>query len=140
MYLNQNLKFRKIKGFKNRGLLKRTSIVLTNNLFYWERKKSYIIFNKNNSYVELNFLRFIFFKFRRCFVRKKYFLTLHIAPNYMFSKKSKNARMGKGVGSFKRPVRSVKMHQPLIYSTMFSIKRFLRLRKVLLAKKPGSFL
>lgn len=139
MYVQMNLKFRKLNCFKKRGYLKKTKIKLTLLLNRWESKQSFCIFFKNASYLELNFLRFIFFKFRRCFMRKKYYLTLNIVPNFMFSKKSKNARMGKGIGSFKRPVRLIKMYKPFIYSTCFSKKRFCILKNILLKKSPNTF-
>lgn len=140
MYIDYNLKFRKMRGFKKRSFSKRTFFKFTNSLTHWEKKSSFCIFFKNNSYVELNLLRFIFFKIRRCFVRKKYYVTLNIKPNFSFSKKSKNARMGKGNGAFKRPVKLIKIAKPLIISTKFSKNRFKKVLLSLKGKNPHMFI
>ena len=140
MYIDYNLKLRKMRGFKRRGIEKRTFFRFTNYLPLWERKKSFCIFFKNSTWLELRFIKFVFFKFRRCFVRKKYFLTLNIKPNFSFSKKSKNARMGKGNGSFKRPVKLIKVAKPFIMSTKFSKNRFKNILSILRGKNPHIFL
>lgn len=57
----------------------------------------------------------------------------------MFSKKSKNARMGKGVGAFQRAVRLVKASKPFISTSRFSKKRFQILKKIISLKSPNTF-
>lgn len=136
MYIFRKLKFRKINYFKKRSIKKRSSFTLPSTPYFWEFKESFLLFSKNITYLELNSIRYIFYKFRRCFVRKKYYLSFRIVPNFMFSKKSKNARMGKGTGVFQRPVRSIKTHLPLVVSSTFSKKRFLNLKLTILQKYP----
>lgn len=73
-------------------------------------------------------------------MRKKYFLTINIKPNFSLSKKSKNARMGKGNGSFKRPIKLVRIAKPFIMSSKFSKSRFSGILRVVRGKNPHVFM
>lgn len=140
MYVEKNLKFRKINIFKSRSFQKRSKFYIRKKLPKWLKKNSLCIFFKNSTFVELNFLKFILFRIRRCFVRKNYYLTIRLKPNFMFSKKSTNARMGKGSGAFKRPVRKIKIDKPLISSYKLPLSRFNGLKKILRKKYPNVIL
>lgn len=106
MYLNKIKIQKKIKRFKKRRYQK-VAFNQNNFLFGGNRSLSFrwsYIFNKLSMLIELKIYKFFIFKLRRITRRKKFKSFVNICCNHCFSRKSKNARMGKGKGKFSRYV------------------------------------
>lgn len=73
--------------------------------------------------MELKFYRFFFLKLRKLSKKKKFFSFVFICCNHCFSKKSRNARMGKGKGKFLRYVCRKDSLKPLFIFSKLSINR-----------------
>jgi penicillin-binding protein-related factor A (putative recombinase) len=64
-------------------------------------RRTYIYYPSGGN-IELVIYKYIIKAFRRRSRRKRYKLNFFFKPNYVITKKSKNARMGKGKGKFRR--------------------------------------
>ena len=76
--------------------------------------------------MELRLHKLILRKFRRRAKRRKFKVTFFFLPNYSYSKKSTNARMGKGKGKVRRLMALVKTYQPLVAFRGIGLARILR--------------
>jgi len=64
-------------------------------------RRTYVYYPSGGN-MELIIYKYIIKAFRRKSRRRRYKLNFFIKPNYIITKKSKNARMGKGKGKFRR--------------------------------------
>lgn len=107
MFFNKVSNKKKLKKFKQRRA-PRTYTLGTRKTHY-----SYI-YAKCGGLAELRLHKLILRKFRRRAKRRKFKMIFFFLPNYSYSKKSTNARMGKGKGKFRRLLARLKTHQPLV--------------------------
>lgn len=92
--------------------------------------KAYI-YHRVGGLMELRVHKLILRKFRRRAKRRKFRVTFFFLPNYSYSKKSTNSRMGKGKGKVRRLMALVRTCQPLVSFRGISFARILRFtRKV----------
>ncbi len=85
--------------------------------------KFWYVFSSHSVYLELKFYRFFFLKLRKLSRRKKFLSLVFIYCNHCFSKKAKNARMGKGKGKFVRYVCRRRSLKPVFIFSKISIFR-----------------
>ena len=111
--------------FKKR--FKRSSC-LSESIFRFLKKnnkyqKLWYVFSSHSVYLELKFYRFFFLKLRKLSRRKKFLSLVFIYCNHCFSKKARNARMGKGKGKFVRYVCKKRSLKPVFIFSKISILR-----------------
>jgi len=123
MYTKSNnyLKLKK-KIFSHR------TTVLNRPNFYSSRMYGVAI--KKTVRIELNLLKYLLPKLRKIFKKKKILIYITLRPNYILTKKQKNARMGKGSGKFSRFV-----YRPVQFPLVFFFKNYISLNRVLLLIK-----
>lgn len=104
-------------------------------------KESFIFFKKPCRFEVKKFI-FLKRKFKKLFKKSKYFygkkIIVFLNKNYPFSKKSKNARMGKGKGKYKRSVLKFEKNHILFKISGFKIEKIIFFLKRLF--KYGIFL
>lgn len=125
------------------------NFLIKKNHIFKRRKKKTPIYNNNNTLstgiYNLNQIRFefIYLKVFKKIFRKKYMkkkciqkntkFWMMIKPNFILSMKSKNSRMGSGVGMYTRVCSIIKPQKPLIlvkdYSKIFLLKSVNYLKK-----------
>lgn len=114
LYLNKIKIQKKIKLFKKR---KFTSISFNLNQNNFLKKKNFFLFryvySRFSMFLELKFYRFFFLRLRRLSKKRKFKSFVFLCCNHIFSKKSKNSRMGKGKGKFVRFVFRTKTLKPI---------------------------
>jgi len=86
-------------------------------------QKLWYVFSSHSVYLELKFYRFFFLKLRKLSRRKKFLSLVFIYCNHCFSKKARNARMGKGKGKFVRYVCKKRSLKPVFIFSKISILR-----------------
>lgn len=142
MYLNKIKIQKHIKQFKNRRDTKtifKKNIFLINNKEIFKNKISFI-FLQLKTYLELKVYSFFIKKIRRLSKKRKFKSFVNICCNHCFSKKSKNARMGKGKGKFVRFVyRSIPLKPIFIFLKVSKI-RIAKLTIYLNKKTKNKFL
>lgn len=74
--------------------------------------------------------------FRKFFKRHKVCCWFRIQPNCAISSKSKNSRMGRGVGSINRTAFLLKAHHPLVIFSNISPNRLKHLTNMLTKRMP----
>jgi hypothetical protein len=130
---------KKLKKFKNR----RAPQVWSSGI---KKTHYHYIYTKVGGLLELRIHKLILRKFRRRSKRRRFKIIFFFLPNYSFSKKSTNSRMGKGKGKFRRLLSLLKTKQPLVAfrgiafaRILFFIKRIWLSNNVRLiaAKAPG---
>jgi len=130
-----------------------THLVKKNHIFKNRKKNFYQYFNilffnnyKTSGIYFLNRMRFeiVYLKtFKKvlkqkkikkgkAFSKRKYWLT--IRPNFLLTMKSKNARMGSGVGSYVRVCYNVYANKPCVLLRSFSLQRVRNILKYLKLK------
>jgi hypothetical protein len=91
-------------------------------------KESFIFFKKPCRFEIKKFL-FLKKRFKKLFKKSKYFykkkIIVYLNRNYPFSKKSKNSRMGKGKGKFKRWVLKFEKNHILFKIYGFKIEKMI---------------
>lgn len=125
------------------------NFLIKKNHIFKRRKKKTPVYNNNNTLstgiYNLNQIRFefIYLKVFKKIFRKKYMkkkciqkntkFWMMIKPNFILSMKSKNSRMGSGVGMYTRVCSIIKPQKPLIlvkdYSKNFLLKSVNYLKK-----------
>jgi hypothetical protein len=101
--------------------------------------KFWYVFLSNSVYLELKFYRFFFLKLRKLSRRKKFLSLVFIYCNHCFSKKARNARMGKGKGKFVRYVCKKRSLKPIFIFTKISLCRVYRFISFLNKKTTRRF-
>lgn len=133
MYLNKIEIQKKITRFKRR---KPTKLGLRLNLFKIKQHNfaftKYVhIYFKDLNNLELKFYKFFIINLRRFSKKKKMIAYIFLTANHCFSKKSTNARMGKGKGKFRRLVNNRKALKPLFIFYKFSLIRIIKFKHYL---------
>ena len=138
MYLNKLNVQKTVTNFKKRYI---TTTRFVESQFVWLKstnkfnKYSYI-FSKNQVHIELKVYKLFFLNLRRLSRKKNFFSFVLLFCNHTFSKKARNARMGKGKGKMARFVCKKKNLQPLFIFKFLSV---LRIKKfVCLLKKKSN--
>lgn len=120
LYLNKikNVSISKFKKRKNPRLFfkKKLFDCLFNKLNY--------IYCSKTMLIEMKYYRFFFLKLRKLSKKRGFLSFVFVRCNHCFSKKSKNARMGKGKGKFLRYVSSQKKLKPIFGFLGISFLRF----------------
>lgn len=140
LYLNKIKIQKKIKLFKKRKSNKITFNLIKNN--FCKKKNFYLfryVYTKLCLFLELKFYRFFFLKLRRLSKRKKFKSFVFLCCNHIFSKKSKNSRMGKGKGKFVRFVFRSKVLKPIFIFKKISKYRVIKFVKYLNKKSEKKF-
>lgn len=75
---------------------------------------------------EMRLHKIIIRKFRRRTRRRRFKIIFFFLPNYSYSRKSTNSRMGKGKGKFRRLLTLLKAHHPLAGFRGISLARINR--------------
>jgi ribosomal protein L16/L10AE len=88
-----------------------------------------VIYYKSGGVTELRLHKAILRKFRRRAKRRRFKIIFFFFPNYSYSKKSTNARMGKGKGKVRRLLALVRTTQPLVAIRGFGFRRILQFVK-----------
>lgn len=122
MFFHKFSNRKKLRKFKQRT----TPRIHTSNL----TKLGYsVIFFKSGGVSELRVHKAILRKFRRRAKRRRFKIMFFFFPNYSYSKKSTNARMGKGKGKVRRLLAKVKTTQPLVAIRGIAFHRILQFLK-----------
>lgn len=140
LYLNKIKLQKKLKLFKKRKKLKITFNI--KNYFFMKKKLYYYskyIFSRFAMFLELKVYRFFFLKLRRLSKRKKFKSFVLLSCNHMFSKKSKNSRMGKGKGKYVRFVFRTKILKPIFIFRKLSKYRLISFVNFLNKKSENKF-
>jgi hypothetical protein len=129
MYLNKITSLKKPTKFKNR-----TNNVVINNVNNYCQDGLIKVFCKRTMNIELKIYSFFFFRFEGFLNQRRVFFKSRFICNDIYSKKSKNSRMGKGKGKmFRFTCRLLKFQPIFIFNKIskFRIKKFF----ILLNKK-----
>lgn len=89
------------------------------------RNKNYLYFAKGGL-LELRLYKLIIRRFRRKLRRKRYKLNFFFLPNYAKTRKSKNARMGKGKGKFQRYLAQLRSYHTVAIIQGFGYRRLVQ--------------
>jgi ribosomal protein L16/L10AE len=90
------------------------------------RKTHYnYIYIRRGGLTELRLHKLILRKFRRRSRRRRFKVLFFFLPNYSYTKKGVNSRMGKGKGKFQRLLASLKTYQPLVAFRGIAFERIL---------------
>lgn len=107
MFYNNVSNKKKLKKFKNRRMPKTYVSGMKKTHYHY-------IYAKIGGLLELRIHKLILRKFRRRSKRRRFKIIFFFLPNYSFSKKSTNSRMGKGKGKFRRLLAFLKTKQPMV--------------------------
>jgi len=122
--LNITFLIKKNHVFKNRkkNKLNFTKIHLLN---YWYTHSSILFLNKTRfELIYLKIFKKIFKKksFKKDKIYSTHKLWLTIRPNFLLTMKSKNARMGSGVGSYVRVCYNILANKPFVFFKFYSLQ------------------
>lgn len=135
--MNIKLKYpQKFKKQHKKRLTRRINNLISDGYSSMRTHRTYALYPQQNIILPKRFISYIRKMLRKLFKKRRIHCWFRLQPNKVISSKSKNSRMGKGVGTINRSAFKVTAGKPILILTNISQLRLTYLTKSLQSRLP----